>query len=63
MGSNGIVAESFSTLLKQLWETTQKFITPRLFKRAFQEYDTQFVGNDQHDSQEFFVIILSTVYF
>ena len=55
MGSGGLVAESFSVLLKQLWTTTQQFISPLYFKRAFQGYDSQFIGNDQHDSQEFFV--------
>ena len=55
MGSNGLVTEAFSVLLKQLWASTSQYISPHLFKRTFQGYDSQFVGNDQHDSQEFFV--------
>lgn len=56
MGSNGLVTEAFSVLLKQLWASTSQYISPHLFKRTFQGYDSQFVGNDQHDSQEFFVV-------
>lgn len=58
MGSGGLVTEAFSVLLKQLWTTTQQSISPHYFKRAFQGYDSQFIGNDQHDSQEFFVYLV-----
>ena len=63
MGSGGLVTESFSVLLKQLWTTTQQFISPIFFKRAFQGYDSQFIGNDQHDSQEFFVDVVLRIDF
>lgn len=62
MGSGGLVAESFSVLLKQLWTTTQQFISPLYFKRAFQGYDSQFIGNDQHDSQEFFAKLVDVLH-
>lgn len=55
MGSCGIVAESFASLLKQLWEGEKGDVDPTHFKKAFQGYDSQFVGGYQHDSQEFFV--------
>lgn len=55
MGSGGIVAESFAALLKQLWEEEKHTVNPTYFKKAFQGYDNQFIGVDQHDSQEFFV--------
>ena len=55
MGSGGLVAESFAALLEQLWEKELHPVNPTYFKKAFQSYDNQFVGGDQHDSQEFFV--------
>lgn len=55
MGSGGIVAESFASLLKYLWEEEKQSVDPSYFKKAFEGYDSQFSGVDQHDSQEFFV--------
>ena len=57
MGSSGLVAESFASLLQHLWEGKRDVVKPRFFKKTFGGYDNQFVGNDQHDSQEFFVMI------
>ena len=62
MGSNGLVTEAFSVLLKQLWASTSQYISPHLFKRTFQGYDSQFVGNDQHDSQEFFAKLVDVLH-
>ena len=55
MGSGGLVAESFAALLEKLWENELHPVNPTYFKKAFQSYDNQFIGVDQHDSQEFFV--------
>lgn len=55
MGSGGLVTESFATLLRELWEGEGRAVNPICFKRAFQSYDSQFEGVEQHDSQEFFV--------
>lgn len=55
MGSGGLVAESYAALLQKLWEEEKQTVNPKFFKKAFQGYDSQFSGVDQHDSQEFVV--------
>ena len=55
MGSGGLVTETFSALLKELWMGHYPYVNPTYFKKAIQGYDHQFEGVGQHDSQEFFV--------
>ena len=62
MGSSGLVAESFASLLCNLWEGKGDVVKPRFFKKAFVGYDNQFAGSDQHDSQEFFVFIQESIH-
>lgn len=44
---------AFGELLRCLWTTDRKSVSPKYFKEKFDSFDSRFLGSNQHDSQEF----------
>ena len=61
-GSGGKVVEAFADLIKMLWLGSSSSITPRAFKETVGEFASQFRGYDQHDSQEFMIMLLDLIH-
>lgn len=58
MGMNGNIAESFGNLLRQMWKTNKKCVSPKSLKNMISKWEPHFEGNDQHDSQELLSFLL-----
>ncbi|KAI8090382.1 hypothetical protein BDF21DRAFT_436817 [Thamnidium elegans] len=58
LGTGGVVAEEFTTLLRTMWGAHYNFISPALFREALIKFAPQFKGSEQHDSQEFLNFLL-----
>ncbi|KAG8958513.1 ubiquitin-specific protease doa4 [Tulasnella sp. 419] len=58
MGKMGKVARAFATIVHEMWQGDQTYLTPYPFRRSICEYAPQFGGSDQHDSQEFLSFLL-----
>ncbi|EGD75888.1 hypothetical protein PTSG_11617 [Salpingoeca rosetta] len=52
IGCGGRLAMAYRELIAQLWQGSARVITPREFKFAIGRFAPQFVGYQQHDSQE-----------
>ena len=48
---------AYVDLLKRLWMETSPYTSPADLKAVVEVYASQFQGHDQHDSQEFFVVL------
>lgn len=53
----GQAINAFAELLKRLWLGNDSSVTPRDFKSVIERFATQFAGYQQHDSQEFLVLL------
>lgn len=62
MGSQGILAKRFGELVRELWESRRGSIDPRKFKAAIGQYNRQFSGSEQQDSQEFLAVFLDGLF-
>lgn len=62
LGSKGVLADSFSSLLKNLYYGEDSVYTPRNFKRAISSFQSMFTGYQQHDTQEFLNYLLDGVH-
>ncbi|CAB4484010.1 cysteine proteinase [Rhizophagus irregularis] len=58
LGTKGVLAESFATLIKVLWSDSYTFVSPVTFKEAIGRFAPQFSGTEQQDSQEFLSFLL-----
>lgn len=58
LGHNGKVAVSYGKLIKDMWNSGYTKIIPRDFKVTIGEFQPQFAGYDQQDSQEFLGFLL-----
>ncbi|KAH7105795.1 cysteine proteinase [Auriculariales sp. MPI-PUGE-AT-0066] len=58
LGMGGAVADAFGDLVHRLWETSQSSLAPRDFKTAIARFAPQFIGYQQHDSQELLAFLL-----
>ena len=58
LGMGGAVANAFGALIHKLWETGQSSMAPREFKTAIARFAPQFIGYQQHDSQELLAFLL-----
>ncbi|KZV94613.1 UCH-domain-containing protein [Exidia glandulosa HHB12029] len=54
----GAIAEAFGSLLQRLYDTGSSSMAPREFKTALQRFAPQFIGYQQHDSQELLAFLL-----
>jgi ubiquitin carboxyl-terminal hydrolase 8 len=62
LGTGGVLAEAFSTLLRTMWSENYNFISPVLFREALIKFAPQFKGSEQHDSQEFLNFLLDGIH-
>lgn len=60
-GTNGKLAVAFGELLRVLWTSEKKRFSPNEFKRILAKCHPQFIGSDQHDSQELLACLLSSL--
>jgi ubiquitin carboxyl-terminal hydrolase 4/11/15 len=60
LGMHGAIAEAFGSLLRRIWSTTSTSTSysPREFKQQLQRFAPQFIGYQQHDSQELVAFLL-----
>lgn len=56
----GAIAEVFGALLRRIWSdsSTTTSYSPREFKQTLQRFAPQFIGYQQHDSQELLAFLL-----
>lgn len=62
LGTGGVLAEGFATLLRTMWSENYNFISPVLFRQALIQFAPQFSGSEQHDSQEFLNFLLDGIH-
>jgi ubiquitin carboxyl-terminal hydrolase 4/11 len=58
LGHNGKVAISYAKLIKEMWSGRFTCVVPDDFKRTIGEFQPQFAGYQQQDSQEFMLFLL-----
>lgn len=60
LGMRGAIAEAFGALLRRIWSdsSTSTSYSPREFKQTLQRFAPQFIGYQQHDSQELLAFLL-----
>ncbi|KAL5196698.1 hypothetical protein ABZP36_000210 [Zizania latifolia] len=58
LGLNGELALAFGELLRKLWNTEKKPVSPHHFKAKIACFAPQFSGFNQHDSQELLAFLL-----
>ncbi len=52
LGTKGVLAEGYASLLKQIWMDTEHAVRPTQLKRHLESFAPQFVGTKQQDAQE-----------
>eukprot|EP00595_Chromulina_sp_UTEXLB2642_P001928 CAMPEP_0196767972 /NCGR_PEP_ID=MMETSP1095-20130614/42186_1 /TAXON_ID=96789 ORGANISM="Chromulina nebulosa, Strain UTEXLB2642" /NCGR_SAMPLE_ID=MMETSP1095 /ASSEMBLY_ACC=CAM_ASM_000446 /LENGTH=832 /DNA_ID=CAMNT_0042136893 /DNA_START=944 /DNA_END=3443 /DNA_ORIENTATION=+ len=57
-GFNGRLALSFGRLIEELYSSSKKSMSPRLFVNDLITLHSQFSGNQQHDAQELLAVLL-----
>ena len=62
MGTKGVVAESFASLVNSMTKEQEPVYNPIRFKEVLESKAPQFRGNDQHDSQEFLAFLLDALH-
>ena len=58
IGTQGVLAHSYATLVKNLYYGENSVFTPRNFKKAIATFQSMFTGYQQHDTQEFLNYLL-----
>lgn len=62
LGTNGKLALAYAELLESLWKGNNSSFAPWKIKRIISAYAPQFVGYQQHDSQELLGFILDRIH-
>ena len=62
LGSKGVIAENFATLMRSMKRAEETVVAPIKFKQILGDYAPQFQGNDQQDSQEFLAFLLDAIH-
>ncbi|CAI2193087.1 15128_t:CDS:10, partial [Funneliformis geosporum] len=57
LGTKGVLAEAFATLIRVLWNEQYNFVSSVTFKTAIGRFSSQFSGTE-HDFQEFLAFLL-----
>ena len=60
--SDADIIEELSQLLKKLWKEREKVISPKNFRLAFCRINSQFLGQEQQDAQEFLSALLDILH-
>ncbi|XP_023573530.1 ubiquitin carboxyl-terminal hydrolase 11 isoform X1 [Octodon degus] len=58
LGMRGELAEAYADLVKQTWSGCHRSVVPNLFKNKVGHFASQFLGYQQHDSQELLSFLL-----
>ncbi|KAM6143599.1 ubiquitin carboxyl-terminal hydrolase 11 isoform 1-T1 [Erethizon dorsatum] len=58
LGMRGELAEAYADLVKQTWSGCHRSIVPNVFKNKVSHFASQFLGCQQHDSQELLSFLL-----
>nr|ODN90061.1 ubiquitin carboxyl-terminal hydrolase 8 [Cryptococcus depauperatus CBS 7841] len=58
LGTKGELAKAWAELLRVLWSEKYEFLSPITFRKQITHFAPQFLGTDQHDSQEFLSFVL-----
>uniref|UniRef100_A0A5F8GP43 Ubiquitin carboxyl-terminal hydrolase n=1 Tax=Monodelphis domestica TaxID=13616 RepID=A0A5F8GP43_MONDO len=58
LGMKGEIAEAYADLVKQAWSGHHRSVVPRMFKTKVGHFASQFLGYQQHDSQELLSFLL-----
>jgi ubiquitin carboxyl-terminal hydrolase 4/11/15 len=58
LGHSGKLANAYAKLIKDMWSHAYSKVIPREFKYTIGEFQPQFAGYDQQDSQEFLGFLL-----
>ncbi|XP_037677039.1 ubiquitin carboxyl-terminal hydrolase 11 isoform X1 [Choloepus didactylus] len=58
LGMKGEIAEAYADLVKQAWSGHHRSIIPHMFKTKVGHFASQFLGYQQHDSQELLSFLL-----
>ncbi|KAL1021641.1 hypothetical protein UPYG_G00015970 [Umbra pygmaea] len=58
LGMKGEIAEAYADVVKQMWSGRHYSVVPRIFKTKVGHFATQFLGYQQHDSQELLSFLL-----
>ncbi|KAJ3100042.1 ubiquitin-specific protease doa4 [Phlyctochytrium planicorne] len=62
LGSKGVITDQFSQLIKSMWDGQENVVIPSQFKERISEFNSQFRGTEQHDSQEFLAYLLDAIH-
>jgi ubiquitin carboxyl-terminal hydrolase 4/11/15 len=57
LGMGGLVAEAYGKLIQEIWAQGKSVISPARFKAIIGKFAPQFLGYQQHDSQEFLAFL------
>ncbi|KAJ8265081.1 hypothetical protein COCON_G00141800 [Conger conger] len=58
LGMKGEIAEAYADVIKQMWSGRHFSVVPRIFKTKVGHFASQFLGYQQHDSQELLSFLL-----
>ena len=58
IGHKGILAKSYSNVMKNLWFGSDATYSPFMFKKTVDKISSHFQGYSQHDCQEFLIFVL-----
>jgi len=61
-GSNGELAVELAEMLKQLWSSQFKCISPKDFRSCISTHMPLFTGNEQQDAHEFFTMLMEKLH-
>jgi ubiquitin carboxyl-terminal hydrolase 4/11/15 len=62
LGTKGELAQAFGALLRDMWSGNHSSVSPRHFKTVLGRHAEQFMGYDQHDSQELIAYLLDGIH-
>lgn len=62
LGSQGKLVQAFAKLLHEMWGGDLPYLTPIDFRRSICSLNSQYIGSDQHDSQEFLSFLLDGIH-
>jgi len=62
LGTKGELVRAYASLVKSLWSDEHSVVSPRQFKFVLGQHAEQFVGYDQHDSQELIAYLLDMIH-
>ncbi|EAU90391.2 ubiquitin carboxyl-terminal hydrolase 4 [Coprinopsis cinerea okayama7 len=62
LGSQGRLVQAFAKLVHEMWGGDLPYLTPMDFRKSICQLNQQYIGSDQHDSQEFLSFLLDGVH-